>query len=374
MRTYAGLSALLVLSVAACAPSSGSQAAPGEDGARASSAAQMSIPQGRRTRRRGWRRRPGTASGPWSARAARTACAPGSSIRSAATRRPSSSWCTRSSGVSHWIRAVADQLAADGFIAIAPDFLTGLDVPSAERPAHGGQRPAAIQRVSQADVQRRIDAVARWGMALPAAPCRATASWATAGADRSRSTTRCTRRRWGRPSSTTARRRRRTRLGSVRAPVLGLYGENDARVNATIARGRQRHAGAGQDVRARDLSRARATASCASRTGRTAPTWPPRRPPGRARSRSSASTWSGSGGGGAGIVRSAPVGSAQAPSGRAPLAHLPRNCRGRLGVGHGSGCFGRDWCGMVGRPPPRPSPANCAGEGGEGDAPSERDR
>src|SRR5690348_11807443 len=28
-------------------------------------------------------------------------------------------------GLSTWIRSVADQLAADGFIAIAPDFLTG---------------------------------------------------------------------------------------------------------------------------------------------------------------------------------------------------------------------------------------------------------
>jgi carboxymethylenebutenolidase len=138
-------------------------------------------------------------------------------------------------GLSTWVRGVADQLAADGFIAIAPDFLSGMNVPNGP---DGAPMPdsarAAIQRVSQADVQRRIDAVARWGMALPAALPRygivgycwgGTVSFnhavhsPTLGASVVYYGTS--------PAS--------ERLGSVRAPVLGLYGENDARVNQTIA-------------------------------------------------------------------------------------------------------------------------------------------
>lgn len=138
-------------------------------------------------------------------------------------------------GLSTWVRGVADQLAADGFIAIAPDFLSGMNVPNGPdgAPVPDSAR-AAIQRVSQADVQRRIDAVARWGMALPAALPRygivgycwgGTVSFnhavhsPTLGASVVYYGTS--------PAS--------ERLGSVRAPVLGLYGENDARVNQTIA-------------------------------------------------------------------------------------------------------------------------------------------
>ena len=73
-------------------------------------------------------------------------------------------------GVSNWIRAVADQLAADGFIAVAPDFLTGRGVPNGPdgQPVRDSAT-AAIRGLSPADVQRRIDAVARYATALPAA-------------------------------------------------------------------------------------------------------------------------------------------------------------------------------------------------------------
>lgn len=137
-------------------------------------------------------------------------------------------------GLSTWIRAVADQFAADGFIAVAPDFLTGYT---------GGVHPdsfpvdsarAAIRRLDTAQIQSRIDAVARWAMALPAAQPRygivgfcwggsvvfnhaIHAPTLEAGVAYYGSA----------PSP--------ERLTSIRAPVLGLYGENDARVNATIA-------------------------------------------------------------------------------------------------------------------------------------------
>ncbi|HEX5831478.1 MAG TPA: dienelactone hydrolase family protein [Gemmatimonadaceae bacterium] len=141
-------------------------------------------------------------------------------------------------GVSTWIRAVTDQLAADGFIAIAPDLLSGKQLPgdpSALEPdsATVAATVAAIRTLNPADVQRRIEAVGRYGMALPAA----TAHYGVVGF--------C----WGgsmsfwhavsSPSLGAAvvyygGSPEPARLASVRAPVLGLYGSDDARVNATV--------------------------------------------------------------------------------------------------------------------------------------------
>jgi carboxymethylenebutenolidase len=133
-------------------------------------------------------------------------------------------------GVSDWIRGVTDQLAADGFIAIAPDFLTGKGVDMNSRDSV----VASVRRLENAEVQRRIDAVARWGMALPAAQ----QSYGVVGF--------C----WGGQVAFShavhaptlgasvvyyGTSPRTEQLDRVRAPVLGLYGEDDQRVNATIA-------------------------------------------------------------------------------------------------------------------------------------------
>ena len=72
-------------------------------------------------------------------------------------------------GMSNWIRSVADQLAEDGFIAIAPDLLTGMNVPEGPEGANPDSARAVIGKLDQADVQRRLDFAARYGMALPAA-------------------------------------------------------------------------------------------------------------------------------------------------------------------------------------------------------------
>lgn len=74
-------------------------------------------------------------------------------------------------GLTDWVRAVADRLAADGFIAIAPDMLSG------KEPGNGGtDRFAsrddvvkAVRGVSAAEVVTMLDAVSRYGRSLPAA-------------------------------------------------------------------------------------------------------------------------------------------------------------------------------------------------------------
>jgi len=136
-------------------------------------------------------------------------------------------------GLSSWVRNVADQLAADGFIAIAPDLLTMKNLPDGPDSVLAPLAVAAIRTLDPAWVQRQLDAVAQYGMSLPAAQKK----YGIVGF--------C----WGGGISF-AHAVHAPSLGasvvyygispptadlaSVRAPVLGLYGGSDARVDATI--------------------------------------------------------------------------------------------------------------------------------------------
>jgi carboxymethylenebutenolidase len=136
-------------------------------------------------------------------------------------------------GLSTWARAVADQLAAQGFIAIAPDLLTGKHVSAGPDSISVDSAMAAIRLLKPDDYQRQLVAVANWGMHLPSALPR----YGIVGF--------C----WGggvafahgayAPSLSASVVFYGTSpdsalLMKVRAPVLGLYGADDARVDATI--------------------------------------------------------------------------------------------------------------------------------------------
>jgi carboxymethylenebutenolidase len=137
-------------------------------------------------------------------------------------------------GLSPWIRSVADQLAADGFIAIAPDFITTKGVPG--NPVDGpnrNQAGAVIRALSNEEVNRQIDAVAKYGMALPAAlPKYGVVGFCWGGqlsfAHATHSPSLGAAVVYYGPSPAPAA------LSSVAAPVLGMYASNDARVNTTI--------------------------------------------------------------------------------------------------------------------------------------------
>ena len=136
-------------------------------------------------------------------------------------------------GLSNWVRGVADQLAADGFIAIAPDLLTMKRSGDLTSEWSGDSARAAIRNLKSEDVQRDLDAVARYGMALPAATQKYGVvgycwggSTAFAHAVHAADLDAAVVYYGGSPSS--------AQLASIRAPVLGLYGSDDARVNATI--------------------------------------------------------------------------------------------------------------------------------------------
>jgi carboxymethylenebutenolidase len=76
-------------------------------------------------------------------------------------------------GLSTWVRGVADQLAAEGFIAIAPDLLTGRVAPApGSDTLTQAAATSAIRTLQAADVQRQLAAVGRYGISLPAAAGR----------------------------------------------------------------------------------------------------------------------------------------------------------------------------------------------------------
>ena len=136
-------------------------------------------------------------------------------------------------GLSTWVRGVADQLAADGFIAIAPDLLTMKRSGNLTAEWAADSARAVIRELQPANVQRDISAVATYGMGLPAAlPKYGVVGYCWGGstvfqhAVAAPSLGASVVYYGGSPPS--------EQLGSVQAPVLGLYGGDDARVNATI--------------------------------------------------------------------------------------------------------------------------------------------
>jgi carboxymethylenebutenolidase len=137
-------------------------------------------------------------------------------------------------GLTDWIRAVADQLAADGFIAIAPDMLSG-KAPGGEgsRAVNRDEARSMIRSLEWDEIERRLNATARYATSLPAASSR----YGVVGF--------C----WGGGTSFLYATEQPAlgaavvyygvspeteKLGNIAAPVLGLYGGNDNRVNATI--------------------------------------------------------------------------------------------------------------------------------------------
>jgi carboxymethylenebutenolidase len=142
-------------------------------------------------------------------------------------------------GLTDWARAVADQLAAEGFLAVAPDFLSGKG-PGGKGSASLGRDEARTLNSSlqPAEVVRRLNAVADYATGLPAASdSYGVVGFCWGGGMSYRYATEQPNLDaavvyYGVSPDTSA-------LARVRAPVLGLYGGEDARVNATIPKARE---------------------------------------------------------------------------------------------------------------------------------------
>jgi len=139
-------------------------------------------------------------------------------------------------GLTDWVRVVCDRLAKAGFVAVAPDLLSEFDKEHADTAAFADSDAArkAISDLKPAQVQADLLAVQAAVQKLPACNGK-TASvgfcWggaqsfllATASKDLA-----CACVFYGSPPAD-------DKLADVKAPVHGFYGENDRRINDTIA-------------------------------------------------------------------------------------------------------------------------------------------
>jgi len=135
-------------------------------------------------------------------------------------------------GLTDWIRGVTDQLAGAGFIAIAPDLLTGMG-PTGQTPQDPQKAVKLVRSLRIEDAARRLTAVARYGKSMPASNGKfgsigfcwgGQTSFAYAGNELELGASVVY-------YGTTPDRRT---LGRIKAPVMGFYGADDARVNSTI--------------------------------------------------------------------------------------------------------------------------------------------
>ena len=135
-------------------------------------------------------------------------------------------------GLTDWVQTVADKLAANGYIAIAPDLLSGLG-PTGKGSAElmGPDATRAISTVTPDQVTADLNAVADYVKKLPAANGKlAVTGFCWGGGQSFRF---ATNRKdlsvafvfYGTPP---------TDVTAINVPVYGFYAGNDARVDATI--------------------------------------------------------------------------------------------------------------------------------------------
>ncbi len=136
-------------------------------------------------------------------------------------------------GLTDWAKEMADELAGDGFIVIAPDLISGSGPNgggSAEMPSQD-DRVKAVSALDPAQVMADLDAAADYGKHLPAA----NGTLAVVGF--------C----WGGTKSFSFAVHRHdlaaafvfygsapADVSSITAPVYGFYAGNDARIGATV--------------------------------------------------------------------------------------------------------------------------------------------
>jgi carboxymethylenebutenolidase len=139
-------------------------------------------------------------------------------------------------GLTEWIRGVAEQLAEDGYIAVAPDFLSGMGPGGGGTAEIGGDDAArkVIAGLTPAEAMNRLNAVHAYAMKIPGANGKtATIGYCWGGARSFEAAVNV-------PELDAAivfygtSPANAPDLAKIKAPVLGLYGADDARVNATI--------------------------------------------------------------------------------------------------------------------------------------------
>jgi len=144
-------------------------------------------------------------------------------------------------GLTDWLRSVCDELAEAGVIAIAPDFLNGQKFEDAD----GAVK--AVSAVTPEQIKAVLDATADYALTkIPASNgTLAVCGFCRGGA-------------WSFDYASTNPKLKAVysfygsalddpaKIGKIPCPVYGFYGENDARVNATIPKGEELMKAAGK--------------------------------------------------------------------------------------------------------------------------------
>ncbi|MEO6119939.1 MAG: dienelactone hydrolase family protein [Terriglobales bacterium] len=137
-------------------------------------------------------------------------------------------------GLTDWTRTVADQLAAAGYIAIAPDLLSGMapaEMKPAEFPGSDAARQA-IRKLTPEGVTSDLNAVFDYAKKLPAANGKvAVGGFCWGGGQTFRYATNQPALAgafvfYGPPPA--------EGMANIKAPVYGFYGGDDARITATV--------------------------------------------------------------------------------------------------------------------------------------------
>jgi carboxymethylenebutenolidase len=126
-------------------------------------------------------------------------------------------------GLTDWVKAIADRFAAEGFIALAPDMITDQQ----------GNAMELIRALTREQIVERLNVVREHGLSLPAANGKigctgfcwgGSSTWiyATAQPELAAGVVY-----YGSAPSN-------EHLANVKAPLLGMFAENDARVNVTV--------------------------------------------------------------------------------------------------------------------------------------------
>lgn len=138
-------------------------------------------------------------------------------------------------GLDDWMRAVADQLATEGFIAVAPDILSGRGPKGGNFDSFRfpGDVVRANEKLPQLEALRRYRAALDYALKLPRARAKsASLGIGMGGADSFRFAAEASNLNaavvfYGIAPDDSV-------LARVKAPVAGFYGEDDSRVMRTV--------------------------------------------------------------------------------------------------------------------------------------------
>lgn len=139
-------------------------------------------------------------------------------------------------GMTDWVMATADRMAENGFIAVAPDFLSGMGPSGGRTDSFGdlGKVREAISGLSPSQVTSDLNAACDYARKIPSANGKVAVTGFC----------------WGGTQSFRFATERQdliaalpfygsgptdpVAIAKVKAPVYGFYGGNDNRINATI--------------------------------------------------------------------------------------------------------------------------------------------